>query len=212
MGSGAPPGPAGQKREHVDAGTLATIGSPPPGPVGLAAPAGVPSRTTAKANAPGAADQIVAYIRRRIGERVGNGECFTVVDRALRAAGTRSASDFGQITPNADYVWGQAETLAAVQPGDVIQFRNYRYDREVVERTERRVHTSTDFQTRPHHTAIVESVDGNGAITVLEQNVPVRSAVRRTQLFFADSTTTSGGTTTTIHVQGTFTFYRPQVP
>jgi hypothetical protein len=58
----------------------------------------------------------------------------------------------------------------------------------------------------------VESVDANGAITVLEQNVPQRSAVRRTQLFFADSTTTSGDTTTTIHVQGTFTFYRPQMP
>ncbi len=57
---------------------------------------------------------------------------------------------------------------------------------------------------------IVETVDGNGAVTVLEQNAPVGSAVRRIQLFFTNATTTSGHRTTTVRVQGTFWFYRPQ--
>jgi len=70
--------------------------------------------------------------------------------------------------------------------------------------------TEEHAEDRPHHTAIVESVDGNGAVTVLEQNSPEGSAVRRTQLFFTARTTTSGNRTTTITVSGTFWFYRPE--
>jgi hypothetical protein len=57
---------------------------------------------------------------------------------------------------------------------------------------------------------IVDTVDGNGAVTVLEQNAPKGSAVRRSQLFFSDSTTKDGNRKTTIKVQGSFWFYRPQ--
>ena len=86
-----------------------------------------------------------------------------------------------------------------------------RYDREiVVDNPDGSGSTNTDFQERPHHTVVVESVDGNGAVTVLEQNAPPGSPVRRTQLFFADSTTTSGRRRTTVRVQGTLWFYRPQ--
>ena len=206
MGHGDTPGPTGGAGTTVDPGTLARTVSPSPGPVGLASGGG----GAASAGTVSMADQIVASARRRAGERVGNGECFTLVDRALRAGGARSAADFGPIAPDADYVWGQSVSLSGVQPGDVIQFRNYRYDRDVVTRTASRTDTTTEFQTRPHHTAIVERVGANGSLTVLEQNVPRRSPVLRSQLFFTNSTTRSGGTTTTIRVQGTFWFYRPQ--
>ena len=206
MGHGDTPGPTGRVGTTVDPGTLARTLSPTPGPVGLASGGG----SAASAGAVSMADQIVASVRRRAGERVGNGECFTLVDRALRAAGARSAADFGPVAPAVDYVWGRTVSLSDVQPGDVIQFRNYRYDRDVVTRTGPRTDTTTDFQTRPHHTAIVERVGANGSLTVLEQNVPRRSPVLRSQLFFTNSTTRSGGTTTTIRVQGTFWFYRPQ--
>jgi hypothetical protein len=53
-------------------------------------------------------------------------------------------------------------------------------------------------------------VDGNGAVTVLEQNAPEGSAVSRNTLYFTAGTTTSGHQTTTITVRGTFWFYRPQ--
>ena len=72
------------------------------------------------------------------------------------------------------------------------------------ERTEERV------EERPHHTAVVERVGENGAVTVLEQNIPRGSPVVRTRLNFADSQSASDGRTTTVTVRGTFWFYRPQ--
>jgi hypothetical protein len=96
-------------------------------------------------------------------------------------------------------------TLLDVRPGDIIQFRNYRYDRTI----ETDSGTNTDFQERPHHTAIVERVDWAGAITVLEQNVPDGGPGQRSQLFFSN-VSPSRGARTTIRVQGRFWFYRPQ--
>ena len=62
----------------------------------------------------------------------------------------------------------------------------------------------------PGDTVIVESVDGNGAVTVLEQNSPEHSPVTRTQLFFTSGTATSGNRTITTTVSGTIRFYRPE--
>ena len=101
--------------------------------------------------------------------------------------------------------------LSDLRPGDVIQFRDYRFDREVVtHNSDGSTTTTNDFQERPHHTAIVESVGSNGAVTVLEQNSPDGSPVVRNQLFFSNGTRESGGQSTKITVQGTFWFYRPQ--
>jgi hypothetical protein len=190
---------------QIDDGTLARTESPDPAPVGLDAPSGSGSNTAASVPL-----RVVGYARRQRGSRVGNGECFTLADRALSSAGARSAADFGTVVPDADYVWGTAVTLADLQPGDIIQLRNYRFDSEVaVNNPDGSGTTDTSFQERPHHTAIVESIAGD-AVTVLEQNAPPGSAVLRSVLFFRDSTNTAGRTTTTIHVQGTFWFYRPQ--
>jgi len=185
----------------IDDGTLARTEMPTPGPVGLPAKGG-----SAKTGAAKLGDQVVSFARNRIGRRVSNGECFSLVDGALGNAGAKSAADFGSVAPDVDYVWGTPVSLSDVQPGDIIQFRDYRYDRTIDTATR----TDTDFQERPHHTAIVERVDGQGAITVLEQNAPVGSAVLRTQLFFSNVGTSSGGRTTTVTVQGSFWIYRPQ--
>jgi hypothetical protein len=99
--------------------------------------------------------------------------------------------------------------LANLQPGDVIQFRNYSFDRVVVTEDEHGTTTREHTEGRPHHTAIVQSLDGNGAVTVWEQNCPHGGPVTRTQLFFSSGTSTSGNRTTTVTVQGTFLFYRP---
>ena len=190
----------------IDDGTLARAESPAPGPVGLDAKSGTPKQTQASL-----ADQIVSFPRQRRGQRVGDGECFTLADRALRNAGAKSAGQYGTVVPDADYVWGTAVTLADVRRGDVIQFRDYRYDREVETRgSGGAVVTEEDFQERPHHTAIVESVGGNGAITVLEQNSPTGGPVVRSQLFFSNGNWSEGNRTTTVKVQGTFWFYRPE--
>ena len=188
----------------IDDGTTARIGSPSPEPIGLDAKSG-----DAKGGG-SVADQVVGYARRRRGSRVGNGQCFTLVDQALRGASARSAADYGTVTPDADYTWGTSVTLSDLQPGDVIQFRDYVYDRTVVTRDSSGTTTTEDGGDRPHHTAIVESVDGGGAVTVLEQNAPDGTAVSRNRLYFTGGTTTSGNTTTTIAVRGTFSFFRPQ--
>jgi hypothetical protein len=207
MGNGLTPGPTDELTRAivVDEGTLATTESPPPGPIGLDSRTGGSSQGQVSL-----ADQIIGFAARRRGQRVGDGECFTLADRALRAAGARSAADYGSVTPDADYVWGTSIALSELQPGDVIQLRRYRYDRTTVTETRDGETTSEDFQERPHHTVIVERIEGNGAVTVLEQNAPPGSPVVRSQLFFASGTRTSGKTKTTITVRGTFWFYRPE--
>ena len=206
MGNGRSPGSIDLDGDlEIDDGTSARTETPPPGPIGLDAPSG--GGTTSA----GIGDRILGFARRKRGTRVGNGECFTLADSALSTAGARSAGDYGSVSPNADYVWGSSVSLSDLQPGDLIQMRDYRFDREVVvNNPDGSGSTDSDFQERPHHTAIVGIGRCGGAVTVLEQNAPRGSAVRRSQLFFADGTTTSGHRTTTIRVQGTFWFYRPQ--
>jgi len=206
MGNGLPPTPTNDLGDPIwiDPGTSASTESPPPGPIGLDAKGGTPKPTQASM-----ADQIVAYPRQRYGHRVGDGECFTLTDRALRNAGARTAADFGQITPDADYVWGTPVALADLRAGDIIQLRDYHFLKHVVTRNDDGTDTTDEERDSSHHTAIVERVDGNGAVTVLEQNVD-GSPVKRNQLYFSNRTTTSGNQTTTITVSGTFWFYRPQ--
>jgi len=122
----------------------------------------------------------------------------------------QSAADYGTVTPDADYTWGTPVSLTDLQPGDVIQFRDYTFHSVAVTDTGSATVTDELDGERPHHTAIVASVDGNGAVTVLEQNAPEGSAVSRNRLYFTSGTTTSGHTTTTITVRGTFWFFRPQ--
>jgi hypothetical protein len=190
----------------IDDGTSARIDAPPPGSIGLQA-TGDGARQAAP---PSLADRITAFARRRLTQSEGNGQCFTLVDRALRHAGARSAADFGEVTPDADYVWGNATSLSDLRPGDVIQFRGYTFTRTVVTDNASGASTTEVAGDRPHHTAIVERVGAGGAVTVLEQNAPEGSPVSRNTLYFVAGTTTSGDTTTTVTVSGTWQFYRAE--
>ena len=136
--------------------------------------------------------RVLAFAQSHFGERVGSGECFDLADQALRAAGDKSAADFGTVTPNADYVWGTAQQIGQLLPGDIVQFSRYRM----------RVHTQTTSsdgsssyddveQERPHHTAIVETVGSNGEVTVLEQNVEGDRTVLRNTLRFTAASSSS---------------------
>jgi hypothetical protein len=201
MSNGLPPAPTNDLGDPIwiDPGTLARTGSPPPGPIGLDAKSGSPKQASM-------ADQIVSYVRHRLGQQIGDGQCYAAADAALRHAGAWSADHYGTITPDADYVWGVSVNQSGLRAGDVIQFRNY----EFLKRVDNADGSfREDGGKRGHHTAIVERVDADGAVTVLEQNVE-GSPVIRTQLYFSDSTTRSGGQTTTITVTGRFWFYRPQ--
>ena len=207
MGNGLLPGPAnGPGSPDVDEGTLPRIGTPPPGSIGL-------DTTKGGKGAPqqSLSDRVLAFARQRIGQVHGDGECFTLADDALRNAGAKSAADFGKVGPDLDYVWGPAVTRATLQPGDIIQMRDYRA--EITTNTDNPDGSSesdSKSEDRPHHTAIVESVGAGGTVTVLEQNFPDGSAVTRNVLHLTDSKSSSGGTTTTVTVTGKLWFYRPQ--
>ncbi|HEY3997505.1 MAG TPA: CHAP domain-containing protein [Candidatus Xenobia bacterium] len=146
---------------------------------------------------------VLQYAQDKMGTQDGNGECYTLADNALKAAGDKSAPNYGRVTPNADYKWGTQVPLNQSQPGDVLQFRNY--DSKVTNSD-----GSWSEQSRPHHTAIVQSNDGKGNITVLEQNVE-GGPVQQTQLTFGNGKTTNpDGSTSTTKTTGQVWAYRPQ--
>ena len=64
----------------IDDGTSARTEAPPPGAIGLQA-TGDGARQAAP---PSLSDRITAFARRRLTQSEGNGQCFTLVDRALR--------------------------------------------------------------------------------------------------------------------------------
>lgn len=132
---------------------------------------------------------IVAFTNARVNTQVGGGECFDLATAALAQAGAKVAADFGVITPDADYVWGAAAPLTAVQAGDVLQYRNY----EAVQATETTITlplpgggevgfgdvTSVSIP-RPHHTAIAMGAAIDGQLKIMEQNVDRGNGLQRT--------------------------------
>lgn len=208
MGDGHSPGPTNDLGEPivVDDGTLPRTQLPAPDAIGFDAKGG-----NAKGSQASMADRIVGYARRRMSNRVGDGECFALVHRALRSAGAKSARDYGDVTPDADYVWGRAINRSELRRGDIIQFRNYELEVETTTSLSDGDEIQTRTASRPHHTAIVERVGSGGAVTVLEQNIPPGTGgVARATLFFANGTTEDGNVTRRVQVRGSFWFYRPE--
>lgn len=160
----------------------------------------------------------------RVGQQVGRGECFDLADRALRAAGARSAADYGEVTATADYVWGQSIQASQAMAGDIIQFRNYQMTIVTITVVRNadgsgRTDQEEEVRSRPHHTGIVDSTSSSEGMSVLEQNATGDRRVSRNRLHFSSRTigprvTRSGGTTTTvtrrITVTGQVWFYRPE--
>jgi CHAP domain len=201
------PGPFGLKRSapRRPVAPAAPTKKAPPGPIGVGAKSSTAPAAPSDANL-GA--HIVAFAASKSGQRVGDGQCFALVDQALRSLGARSAADFGTVTANADYKWGTPVALADVQPGDIVQFRNFKSTR----RNDAEDGSGNDFTDgrSPHHTAIVVSVDGNGLLTVIEQNAPKGSPVHKSQFGFANTSFVKDKVTTTITTSGSVWFYRPQ--
>jgi hypothetical protein len=144
--------------------------------------------------------QLVDFALARLGQQVGDGECGSLVDAALKAVGAPSFDQLGPTGPDADYVWGtlvaefhpgdDLSTLDQVQPGDIIQFRDVHLEGATPD-------GGTYFNDAPHHTALVEANNGGGNFTVLEQNVNGERFVHEDSYHFADMT------------QGTIWIYRP---
>ena len=167
----------------------------------------------------------LTFAQRQSG-RYGDGECWTLVEAAIVAAGGKSSipqtPNFG---PNVSYVWGTAISVAALQAGDVVQYQNFAWTQTT------RVDTtspagsgftendSTEGRGLPHHSGLVISVISPGMVEVIEQNIPPRSGpVQTVQLALsapaASTVTTREGSTVTVttithSVAGAVRCYRP---
>jgi hypothetical protein len=115
--------------------------------------------------------KVLEFARKRIGERVGDGQCISLAVEALRYAGAKRYP----FDPNGDFVWGRrVASFKEALPGDILQFRNavFHGKRWITKR--RWVSWHHEY---PHHTAIVFEVrDGGQVVAMLHQNVGARDA------------------------------------
>jgi hypothetical protein len=170
--------------------------------------------------------KVVNWARAQSGKQVGKGECWDLADRALRQAGAQSSADLGPMDDDADYVWGdEISDLKDVQPGDILQFRDFAVTTTVETETRyadgsSETSTTEETFTRPHHTAVVSEVKSGGLLKILEQNVaPAGKKVQLHNLNTKDVAPASKETqkqkakvivTTTIAVSGTIWACRPK--
>ena len=111
--------------------------------------------------------KVLAFAEENAGKKVGNGECWTLADEALRAAGAKRPHT-GGFGAN---VFGKEVALKEALPGDVLQLEGARFE----------WHNRDGFSfwaEFPHHTAIVAAVKGR-TITVWNQNVNNEKKVQK---------------------------------
>ena len=135
--------------------------------------------------------KIVTYAAGERGKTVGGGECWELANAAPGKSGGQSSADLGPMGDDADYVWGDpVANLKDVLPGDILQFRDY----VITVTTEASWSDGAEWSdtqvkdvSRPHHTAIVSANQGNGVLTIYEQNVePLGRVVQLHTLNAAD--------------------------
>ena len=117
-------------------------------------------------------EKVVKFCKDHKGEMVGDGECGTLAQAAIREAGGKPVNEFAENPGPGDYAWGELVFAiefqggkrkkepadAKARPGDVIQYRDAAFRK------------GGGIAIFPHHTAIVAEVKSNGDLVVFEQN------------------------------------------
>src|SRR3954470_20102853 len=94
-----------------------------------------------KAEVPRVNEKVLDYAKKKLGEQVGNGECWTLANDAVLAAGGKSSPSYTDSPAAGDYVWGELVYGAAVKdgklteegakktiaPGDIVQYRDAKF-------------------------------------------------------------------------------------
>jgi hypothetical protein len=148
---------------------------------GTAGPAAAQkAKSKAKAEPLPVNERVVEFARKKMGEQVGNGECWTLANDALLAAGGKSSPSYQDFPAKGDYVWGvlvfgvtakdgklteeKTQVKWKVAPGDIVQFRDAKFAGP-------KPGGGTYSMTAPHHTAVVDQVSPDGlTLGVLHQN------------------------------------------
>lgn len=115
-------------------------------------------------------DAVAKYARAQVGEKVGDGDCTTLVQEALREAGARMLHG---PEPDGEYLWGEViPSVKDAKPGDIVQFEKvvfYGRRRVIGDNGAPAIRISKT--TLPHHSAIVSAVGPKGkTLTILHQN------------------------------------------
>jgi hypothetical protein len=175
-----------------------------------AAPAGDTSDTLPELN-----KKVKQYVDARVGKpRIGpNKECFDLADLALKSAGARTASHYGKVVKEADYVWGKLTDLKDVLSGDILQLRDYQ---ATIARDYKLVAGQSingmmfagwklvEVVKHEHHTSIVTAKEGTAKLLVVEQKVTdpetgkLSEMVRKNVLYVTDAQFTQGPETITV--------------
>ncbi|HVK13128.1 MAG TPA: hypothetical protein VM597_30525, partial [Gemmataceae bacterium] len=51
-------------------------------------------------------EKVLAFAKSQLGKQVGDGECWSLANEAMKAAGVKSSSDFQDDPNKGDFVWG----------------------------------------------------------------------------------------------------------
>ncbi len=146
----------------------------------LAGGAGPAAGQKQKAEVPPLNAKVLDFAKKKLGEQVGDGECSTLANDAVRSAGGKDNTSYTDSPAPGDYVWGElvygvsarggkltadpAATKKAVAPGDVVQFRDAKFSGPSPG-------GGTYTLSAEHHTAVVAAVTADGkTFQVLHQN------------------------------------------
>jgi hypothetical protein len=133
-------------------------------------------------------DKIVQWCYARMGQQVGNGECWTLADEALKAVGEQTNPPcmpsqslvHGHIVY--EHVHGHSPVWAddIIRAGDIVQWLSAKY-----ERRERGRIVYGSSVGAPDHTAVVTKYS-DGVILVLHQNTGGAKVVKTGEFRFAE--------------------------
>jgi hypothetical protein len=141
-------------------------------------------------------DKVVQFCKDKLGEKVGDGECFALAYEALMATGAKPPGAFKDFPNKEDYVWGNLVYALeikggsrnekkvrgmSVKPGDVIQLGDATFEGQNLRGFEVYSFTYT------HHTVVVGTVQNGGKmLTAFEQNVNDKKIVMATPYRLSD--------------------------
>jgi hypothetical protein len=120
--------------------------------------------------------KVLEFSRERLGKKVGDGQCISLADEAVRFAGAKRYP----FDRSGDYVWGRpVASFKEALPGDILQFRNAVFQGKRWISKRRWVSWHYEY---PHHTAIVFEVrEGGQVVAILHQNVGEHDAADETK-------------------------------
>lgn len=136
-------------------------------------------------------EKVIAFCQLSRGRMVGNGQCSSLAQHALLAAGARGRAEDSP-GPD-DYTWGRQVFLLShaqagpategkiedVKPGCIIQFRDTRWSGKTPR--------GRYWMEMEHHTAVVAAVEEKGAfLRILHQNYGTHKLVTEARLRLSD--------------------------